>query len=225
MMGLTWVLMWSFGYRNEAFFERVKALRLFRWRGALLVLCLLLSSNFIALIKDLQIAPIYRSELAARDAMVQQEKSKGHLDITVPLLTVKPKLLFFSDLRPSSLDWKNASYAEYHGINSVSALPIKIFTDEAEKRAFESGSLEGFKKLAAKGDSETPFMLGEIYDTTFAELKGITKDNAEAAKWYLMAAERSNTHACRRLTRLYATGSGVPKNYLTAVYWLLRAQL
>ncbi|MDR1621095.1 MAG: hypothetical protein LBS00_01835 [Synergistaceae bacterium] len=68
-------------------------------------------------------------------------------------------------------------------------------------------------------------MLGEIYDTTFAPAAGIVKDNTTAAKWYRMAAEQGHAHARRRLTRLYALGMGVPKNYFRAVGWLLLSQL
>jgi len=45
-----------------------------------------------------------------------------------------------------------------------------------------------------------------------------------AVKWYRQAAGQGYAHACRRLTRLYALGMGVPKNYLYALGWLLRSQ-
>ncbi|MCL2010567.1 MAG: hypothetical protein FWG71_08510 [Synergistaceae bacterium] len=67
-------------------------------------------------------------------------------------------------------------------------------------------------------------MLGEIYDTTLALHDGAPKDNADAAKWYRKAAVQGHAHACRRLTRLYALGMGVPKNYFYALGWLLRSQ-
>ena len=69
------------------------------------------------------------------------------------------------------------------------------------------------------------FLMGELYDTTFAAMDGVAKDDAKAAEWYLRAAEQGDAHARRRLTRLYAAGNGVPRDYLKAVYWLARSRL
>ena len=85
----------------------------------------------------------------------------------------------------------------------------------------DPGVLEG---LAGSGDSRLQFLVGELYDTTFAEMDGVAKDNARAAEWYLKAAGLGDAHAQRRLTRLYAAGKGVSRNYFKAVYWLLRSQ-
>jgi hypothetical protein len=201
LMGPAGVFLWTFGYRNEAEFEKIRSLRIYPQRGALLALCLVLNSNFIALIQDLRVAPLYAAEQRQREVMLLQQKEEGKTDIVVPALTVKPKLLFFTDIRPFPNDWKNQSFAEYWGIRSiVSEMP------------------------SSAGDAEAQFMLGEIYDTTFAPAEGIAKDNATAAKWYRMAAEQGHSHAQRRLTRLYALGMGVPKSYSRAVGWLLRSQ-
>jgi hypothetical protein len=201
LMGAAWVFLWTFGYRNEAEFEKIRSLRIYPQRGALLALCLVLNSNFIALIQDLRVAPLYAAEQRQREVMLLQQKEEGKTDIVVPALTVKPKLLFFTDIRPFPNDWKNQSFAEYWGIRSiVSEMP------------------------SSAGDAEAQFMRGEIYDTTFAPAEGIAKDNATAAKWYRMAAEQGHSHAQRRLTRLYALGMGVPKSYFRAVGWFLRSQ-
>lgn len=224
IMGVTWLFMWVFGYRNEAVFARIRTLRIYPWRGAILALCLVLNSNFISLIHDLPIAPSYAAENRAREALILQQKAEGKTDIVVPALTVKPRLLFFSDLRPSPNDWKNQSFAKYWGVHSISALPVSMIGDERKVRDFQEGKLEGLEALAAAGDAEIQFMLGEIYDTTFAVANDVAKDNATAAKWYRMSADRGYAPAQRRLTRFYAMGMGVPKNYFYAVYWLFRSQ-
>ncbi|MDR1048707.1 MAG: hypothetical protein LBL51_03035, partial [Synergistaceae bacterium] len=128
------------------------------------------------------------------------------------------------DIRPSPNDWKNQSFAEYWGVRSISALPKENLYDEQARRDFQEGKPAVFEAPAFAGDAEAQFMLGEIYDTTFAPAEGIAKDNATAAKWYRMAAEQGHAHAQRRLTRLYALGMGVPKSYFRAVGWLLRSQ-
>ena len=68
-------------------------------------------------------------------------------------------------------------------------------------------------------------MLGKIYDTTLAPIAPYDetpKDSMEAAKWYRMAAMQNHPSACVRLTRFYALGIGVPKNYLYALGWFFR---
>jgi hypothetical protein len=223
-MGTAWLFLWAFGYRNEAAFDKIRSLRIYPWRGVLLTLCLLLNGNFISLLRDLHVAPLYAAEQKQREALVTRQKAEGKTDIVVPSLTVKPKLLFFTDLRPSSYDWKNQSYAQYWGIHSVSALPAPLLNDEGARRDFLEGKPESMEALADAGDPEAQFMLGEIYDTTFASLSGTPKNNATAAQWYLLAAQQQYAPAQRRLSRFYALGMGVPQNYFYAVGWLLRSQ-
>jgi hypothetical protein len=224
IMGAAWLFLWVFGYRNEAVFAKIRSLRVYSLRGALLALCLLLNSNFIALVQDLRAAPLYAAEQRQREASVMRQKTEGKTDIVVPALTVKPKLLFFTDLRPSPHDWKNQSFAEYWGVRSVSVLPKELLHGEKARSGFRERKLAGLEALASAGDPELQFMLGEIYDTTFASAEDVVKDDAAAAQWYRMAAEQGYAHAQRRLTRLYALGRGVPKSYLRAVGWLLRSQ-
>jgi hypothetical protein len=224
IMGAAWLFLWAFCYRNEAAFEKIRSLRVYPLRGLLLALCLLLNSNFIALAQDLRAAPLYAAEQRQREALVARQKEEGKTDVAVPALTVKHKLLFFSDIRPSPNDWKNRSFAEYWGVRSVSALPEELLRNEKARRDFQEGKLSGLEALASAGDPEVQFMLGEVYDTTFAPADDVPKDNAEAAKWYRLAAEQGHAHAQRRLTRLYALGMGVPKSYFRALAWFLRSQ-
>jgi hypothetical protein len=224
IMGAAWLFLWGFGYRNEATFEKIRSLRIYPWRGVLLALCLALNSNFISLIQDLRIAPLYAAEQRNREASILRQKNEGKTDIIVSALTVKPSLLFFSDVRPSPNDWKNQSFAAYWGVRSISALPVPLLNDERARRNFQEGKLEGMEALADAGDPEVQFMLGEIYDATFAPSNEVPKDNATAAKWYRMAADQGYAPAQRRLSRFYALGMGIPKNYFYAVTWLLRSQ-
>jgi hypothetical protein len=224
IMGAAWLFLWAFGYRNEVAFEKIRSLRIYPWRGTLLTLCLILNSNFFSLIQDLRAMPLYTAEQRQRETLVVQQKTERKTDVVIPTLTLKLKLLFFSDLRPSPNDWKNQSFAEHWGVRSVSALPGKISHDERAQRDFQEGNLSGFEELALAGDAEVQFMLGEIYDTTFAPANNVAKNNTTATKWYRMAAEQGHSHAQRRLTRLYASGMGVPQSYPRAVFWFLRSQ-
>ena len=161
----------------------------------------------------------------ARDELVRSRRETESGDVVVPLLALRPRLLFFSDLRPWSSDWKNQSYAAWNGVTGVAALPQAICEDERALRGFLRGDPMALERLAEDGSPHLQFLTGELYDTTFASMEGVAKDDAKAAAWYLGAAERGDAHARRRLARLYALGKGVPKSYLKAILWLLRSQL
>ncbi|GHS95027.1 hypothetical protein AGMMS50276_09210 [Synergistales bacterium] len=224
LMAASWVFLWVFCYRDEYILNKIRSLHLYRYRGVALALCLVLSSNFISLAQDLRIAPLYLAENRMRENIIQKQKEEGKTDIIVPTLTVKPKLLFFSDIRPFPNDWKNQSFAQYWGVNSIRTLPSSLLNDERKQLELWPKDLSALEALAYAGDTETAFDIGEIYDTTFARVDCVQKDNELAAKWYHMAAEQGDAHAARRLTRLYSQGSGVPQSYLHAIWWLLRSQ-
>ena len=224
LMGTAWFLLWSFGYRQKKTLERIRTLSLFRWRWVLLGLCLLLSPNFVALIEDLRIVSVYRAELELREELLTRQKEMGRMDTVVPLLTARPKLLFFTDLRPWPSDWRNQSYAKYHGVETVRALPSQLILQDDTTPDVRQKTLGGIEKLAEAGDAQLQFLMGEMYDTTFALMDGVEKDDGRAAAWYARAAEQGDVHAQRRLTRLYATGNGVPRSYSRAIYWLARSQ-
>ena len=57
----------------------------------------------------------------------------------------------------------------------------------------------------------------------YANGRGVTKDYAEAAKWFLKSAEQGNAFAQVNLGFMYANGLGVTKNYVKAVKWYLKA--
>jgi TPR repeat protein len=62
-------------------------------------------------------------------------------------------------------------------------------------------------------------MLGE----SFSKGDGVAKDDSEAAKWFLTAAEQGHPEAQYRLSRCYYYGTGVPKNEAEAVKWMLKS--
>ncbi len=45
--------------------------------------------------------------------------NSGEKDVVVEPLTVQPKLLYFSDIKPDVSDWENRGLCRYYGINSV----------------------------------------------------------------------------------------------------------
>ena len=71
------------------------------------------------------------------------------------------------------------------------------------------------KALAEKGDPAAQVLLGYRYFDGF----GMTKDFAEAVKWFRMAAEQGNADAEHNLGACYANGFGVPQDKTEAEKW------
>ena len=71
------------------------------------------------------------------------------------------------------------------------------------------------RPLAELGDPYAQYNLGAMYYNG----NGIPQDYAEAAKWWLLAAEQENNLAQSMLGRMYATGQGVSQDNAEAVKW------
>ena len=71
------------------------------------------------------------------------------------------------------------------------------------------------RPLALKGEAWAQTFLGDSY----ADGKGVTKNHAEAVKWYLLAAAQGNANAQFNLGTMYAKGQGVLQDYAEAVKW------
>jgi TPR repeat protein/serine/threonine protein kinase len=75
------------------------------------------------------------------------------------------------------------------------------------------------KALAAKGHPRSMNVLGVCY----AFGKGVVKDDAEAVKWYLKAAEAGEAIAMTNVGINYATGIGVTQDANESVRWFRKA--
>lgn len=85
---------------------------------------------------------------------------------------------------------------------------------EEMTRAFEQA-----KNLALKGHPRSMNMLGLCYEYG----KGVSKDEVEANKWYLKAAEAGEAMAMTNLGINYATGIGTTQDASEAVRWFRQA--
>ena len=54
----------------------------------------------------------------------------------------------------------------------------------------------------------------------YAKGEGVSKDAAEAVRWFRLAAEQGNAAAQSNLGLMYAIGKGVPEDGVTAYAWL-----
>ncbi|MDY0874276.1 tetratricopeptide repeat protein [Dongia rigui] len=73
--------------------------------------------------------------------------------------------------------------------------------------------------LAEAGDAVAQNSLGALYDHGL----GVSEDNAEAARWYEMAAQQGLPLAMRNLGNQYATGHGVTYDINLAQQWYEKA--
>ena len=67
----------------------------------------------------------------------------------------------------------------------------------------------------AKGYAVGQYSLGLMYNNG----RGVPRDDAEAARWYRLAADQGLTEAQYNLGLLYVTGRGVSRNDVTAYMW------
>ena len=78
-----------------------------------------------------------------------------------------------------------------------------------------AGLLEAANNADPVSSAAAQYSLGIMYDLG----EGVPENNAEAARWYQLAAVQGNAHAQFSLGFLYATGAGVPENNAAAVRW------
>jgi TPR repeat protein len=77
-------------------------------------------------------------------------------------------------------------------------------------------SLEDVRTCAEQGDARVQFMLGNMYA---AGNTGSQVDDAEAVRWYRLAAEQGVAEAQRRVGSAYQFGRGVPEDDVLAYMW------
>ena len=95
----------------------------------------------------------------------------------------------------------------------------------------DAEAVRWYRMAAEQGDAAVQLILGFMYDTggvpydfveemrMNADGRGIFKDDAEAVKWYRMAAEQGSTTAKFKLGYMYADGRGVLKDSVLAHMW------
>ena len=79
-------------------------------------------------------------------------------------------------------------------------------------------AVENTETRAGHGDAEAQFSLG----VKFAR-DGASQDYAQAAQWYLKAADQSHSLAQFNLGIMYASGQGVPRDEAKSRVWMQKA--
>ncbi len=102
----------------------------------------------------------------------------------------------------------------------VALLALSLPTVQAQSTgpnstAEESGFVENLLERAQQGEADAQLILGVMY----ANGRGVPEDDAEAVRWYTLAAEQGHAAAQSNLGVMYANGEGVPEDDAEAVRW------
>ena len=101
-------------------------------------------------------------------------------------------------------------------------VPVSAGYDEGRSAYARSDYVTAYHEWLAvglNGQEEAQYSLGILYSAGL----GIPQDHGQAAKWFLMAAERDLPAAQMKLGELYQEGKGVPKDSQEAYFWFTLA--
>ena len=103
-------------------------------------------------------------------------------------------------------------------IPAFAADPAASFADAARRhRAGDTAAAIAFwTPLAQKGDANAAYNLAVIHEHG----DGVTKNLAEALKWYRIAAEKGDRASQSRLGTMYLNGEGTAKNEKEGWRWI-----
>jgi hypothetical protein len=94
--------------------------------------------------------------------------------------------------------------------------------DVEPSRRVSERDISSLINLAEGGSVQDQLSLGGIYSLG-KDVSGVTRDYAEAFKWFRKAAEQGNAKAQYFLGRMYYYGEGIPKDYAEAAIFYRKA--
>jgi len=102
------------------------------------------------------------------------------------------------------------------------ALPMVACSSDTDSLDYMQMSIEDLIPIAESGDVFAQFVAG--YD--YANGIGVAEDDAEAVKWYSLAAEQGDSSSQFNLGVMYANGEGVYQSKIIAhMWWTLSAEI
>jgi len=107
------------------------------------------------------------------------------------------------------------------GIVLASAVVVVwvLHKEKVIERRKLSDAIDHCRRLAEQGDASREFDLARVY----FEGNGVTKDHAEALRWYRKAAEQGHIKAQFALGEMYLRGQGTATDYTEALRWTQKA--
>ena len=249
IMAAQWILFFVFLYRNPKLTEWIRNIRIYKCKEIILLICLLMSTNFINLMWDYKTAPEYFSNITARNEYIKEQKALYNYDIVIPAIEIHPRLLMKNTIPPKNSPIKD--YAYYFGVNSISERDLivtealtkaRASNDEELMRFIAStganamntdifykaidGSEEARIKLivllAEKGSKRAKFLLARYYDTSDnLNNSYIKKNDAQALRLYFELAEQGDKEARALLWSFYSGGLRTDRD-LDIIIWGLK---
>ena len=248
-----WILFFVFLYRNSKLIEWIRRIRIHRFKEIILLICLLMSTNFSLLIADYGIACEYSRKMAERIECIKQEKALNNLDVTVPTINMSPRL-FMGGVIPMRGNPQVNDYIHYYGINSIreqDPVIIEFITNgrnsenEELKRIFanaDAGDEEATLTLRAfrghersrirllilqaeQGRMESQFILARYLDPNINLTSPYIQENfALAVDYYIRLADKGHKGAQDTLWALYVGGLRTNRDF-DIIIWGLKLML
>ncbi|MCL1875173.1 MAG: DUF6056 family protein [Synergistaceae bacterium] len=252
IMAAQWILFFVFLYRNPKLAEWIRSIRIYKCKEIILLICLLMSSNFILLISDYGIAPEYSRRIAERKEYIRAQKALNKMDIVVPAIEKSPQLLLSDTIPPKESPIND--YANYHGANSIrereailtEALAIARDTEDEDLNQFiaktgaDYENVDPFYKaieeneearirlillLAEKGSQIAQYTLARYCDTSENLTSPyIQKNDAVALSYYFKLADEGVKDARALLWSFYTGGLRTERDF-DIIMWGLRLLL
>lgn len=213
-----WVFMFGFCYRNEKVLSCIKNLKIFKLRWLALIVCLIISPNFVNVISDLKIAPAYCAAYAERVEIVSSNTQNVNENLAVPFIANRPRLLFLADTAYSGI-CGNDAYANYLGVNNIVPVPRNAYQNGNDMQQWLNGDISVLN-INEEMDAAIIYDIGSMYDSQVAGTN-VKKDNAKAIELYQRSSSMGYNQANKSLVRVYFTNPQY-KNYSKAAYYVAR---
>jgi len=248
-----WILFFVFLYRNSKFIEWIRKIKVYRYKEIIVLICLLMSTNFSYLRADYSIASEYSRKVAERSEYIKKQKALNNLNIIVPEINMHPKL-FVEAAIPTMRNPQIRDYTSYYGINSIRELDPLIIEfstkgrkseNEELKRIFadaDAGDEEAILTLRAlrgnelarirlmmlhaeQGQMEAQFLLARYLDPTNGLSSPYIQENFElAVDHYFKLADKGHKGAQDNLWALYSGGLRTTRDF-DIIIWGLKLML
>lgn len=218
-MLFVWCLLWSFFYRGKLTESQTFANFARRWRYPILIFALLISANFVDVVKSLKLGPAYLAENKARVQSIEDQKAAGLENVVIPRLKNRPPLIF-EDL---NINADKGAFAKYYGVKSVLAIPPELINDPEAIKEIQNDNLTPLTQVEIS-DPWVLYWLGYDSDPIYRSSLGIEVSIEAAKHWHRLAADKGHPRSMRALSRLIYTEDKSLSGILRALYWYAKSQ-
>lgn len=220
-MFFMWCMLFSLFYRGRLT-ESEKFLNFARrWRYPLLVLALLISTNFCDAAGAMRIAPAYRAEYLARIQSIHEQNERGIDEPIVTRFENKPAFIY-EDFGSGLV---TGDVAKFFGTEKFFVIPKEFVDDPQAISELRAGNMFPLTKIAESDmrilDS-IALTCDPMQHPNDKTLRGFEVSYEQAEKWNLLGVAHNNPQSMRSLSRLTYGQDKSLKGIFRALYWLSR---